>query len=260
VRVPSLRRILLPLWLLAFFTGTTGALAASTYAHIELVEGTATIIDANGQSRPGRIGDKVLEGETIVTGRDGELHGLTDDRGIIAVRPNTKLQVVTFVARGGDEDTSVVSLLAGTIRSITGWIGKYQPKRYSLRTSTATIGIRGTDHEPLFIPAGEPGPGPAGTYEKVNSGTTFIENAAGRVQVGENQAGFAPHDPKVAPKVLEKVPDFYRPTRNEARIRERKEQLVKEIETAREERREAIEKAEKRKAAEAKKRRASQSH
>jgi hypothetical protein len=201
------------------------ALAATRFAHVELVEGIVTIIDDKGQSRIPHVGDSVEEGDTITTGGDGELQMLTEDHGLIAVRSNTKMKVEAYRANGNAEDTSVISLFLGTFRSITGWIGTFNRNNYQIKTPTAAIAIRGTDHEPFHVP--EPGPGeqpvaPPGTYDKVNSGSTAIRNNAGEVVVSPNEVGFAPHDAKA-------IPDLYRPSRKENRIEQRKAEVEKEI-------------------------------
>jgi hypothetical protein len=208
------------------------ALSATTFAYIELVEGIVAIIDDKGQSRIPHVGETVLEGDTIVTGRDGELQARTEDHGLIAVRPNTKMKVKAYRANGDKDDKSIIVLVEGTFRSITGWIGTFYPNNYQITTSAAAIAIRGTDHEPSHIPqpaAGEQPIAPPGTYDKVNSGSTAIRNSAGEVVVKPNQVGFAPHDGKSAPQIAKSIPHFYRPSRNEAKIEQRKVDLKKEI-------------------------------
>ena len=231
------------------------AFAARTYRTVVFSEAAATIVDAAGKSRPARVGTTIFEGETIVTGNDGEIHARTDDHGLLALRSNTSVKVDEFRAQADAEDKTVLALVKGTFRSITGWIGKSNPKAYRVRTTVATIGIRGTDHEPMFIPPGPGAPGLPGTYDKVNSGGTYIENKSGRVNVESSHAGFAPHD-GTAPRVLEKVPEFFKPTRNEGRIAARKAELEKEMAQARLERQKAAaaeaEKEKAQKAAEAK--------
>jgi hypothetical protein len=229
---------------LAFLCALCNVHAANVFSHVEFTEGRASIVDAKGQSRAARVGEKVSEGETLVTGSDGELHARTDDHGLIALRANTRVKVEIYRAAGDDDDRSVLSLIGGTLRSITGWIGKYHPSNYQVKATTATVGIRGTDHEPLVIAPGDK-LGPAGTYDKVNTGSTYIQNAAGRVDVAAGHAGFAPHDGKSAPRALEKIPDAYKATRNEGRINARKEELAREMEQRRLERqKETKEKAE----------------
>lgn len=207
-----------------------GARAAEVYAHIEFVEGTAKVVDATGGVRSARLGGEVLVGETIATGQDGEVHARTGDHGLVALRANTQVKVEVFHAQGADDDSTLLSLLHGTFRSITGWIGKHRPDAYRIKTPTATIGIRGTDHEPMYLEAPAGGLA-AGTYDKVNSGATFLEAGGHRVDI---EAGRAAHAPlRGEAKLLDHIPEVYKPTRNEARIAHRKEELAHEVEAMR---------------------------
>ncbi|MGE5615543.1 MAG: hypothetical protein ACM3X5_01380 [Bacillota bacterium] len=227
-----MKRLALFLFLFSF---AAAAGAANTFGYVEFVSGGATVTDPGGHSRPARVDEAILEGETLTTTKDGELHARTEDHGLVALRGSSTLKIEVFIARGDKDDTSTLRLVAGALRAISGWIGRYQPERSVIKTRSATIGIRGTDHETMVVAPGDP-IGPAGTYDKVNEGATFISNDAGRVEVAPEKAGFAPHDGKTRPSVLEKVPDFIRPGANEARIKARKEQLAKEIEERRLER------------------------
>ena len=193
--------------------------AMNVAGKVELVEGDVTIYDRARAARKIRVGEALYEGDGVVTGRDGELHVAMDDGGYLAVRPNTMMDVLAYQAHGRNDDRSVLNLVAGSFRSITGWIGRHNPRAYQVRTQTATIGIRGTDHEPMVIPEGFPG-GEAGTYDKVNAGGTYIESTLGhgRVEVAPNRAGFAPLRGRPAPRLLAEVPRVYRPTRNEQRL------------------------------------------
>lgn len=229
MRALAIRRAL---WGLALVAIAASARAADVYAHVEFLAGEVTIVNAAGDSRHARVGDDILEGETIRTGPDGELHARTGDHGFIAMRPRSELKVDSFAAKGDDADHSVVTLLRGTFRSITGWIGKYQRRAYMVKTPTATIGVRGTDHEPLFQPTDEPNL-PAGTYDKVNAGGTYIETPHGRAEVEPGHAGFASAKGTEPPRLLEHVPETYKPSRNEHLIESRREELAHEMEQAR---------------------------
>lgn len=206
---------------------------------VELVEGEVTVFDKAKKARRVAVGDVVHEGEGIVTGRDGELHLDMEDGGFIAVRPNTRMSIAAYRAEGDDKDKSVFSLLEGTFRSVTGWIGKFNPRSYQVRTPTATIGVRGTDHEPLVIPQnsreGEPG-----SYDKVNVGATSLQTRHGSIEVKPNQAGFAPLRGQPRPRVLAQVPAFFKATRHEAAIANRHEAVRKVIEQRRDERRKLL--------------------
>ena len=207
---------------------------------VDLIQGDVRIYDTTQKPRTGKVGDDVAEGESIVTGGDGELHMQMADGGYIAVRPNTKMRISTFKAEGGDNDKSVINLLVGSFRSISGWIGKYNRSNYEIRTPTATIGIRGTDHEPMVIPEGSTD-GEAGTYDKVNAGGTFIQTPHGRVEVAEHKAAFAPHMGTVAPRLLNNIPHFFQPTRNEHLLEHRHETIQRTLDERREARRRIVE-------------------
>lgn len=196
---------------------------APAVATVEFVQLPATITAADGRSREVRVGDRILQGETIVTGAGGELHALTEDHGYIAVRPDTRVAIRELHAAGDEHDSMTVELLRGTLRLISGWIGKHNPRNYRVAMPTATIGIRGTDHEPTYVPPEDRREGiEPGAYEKVHSGSTVLRNAAGEIGVEAGENAFAPHDASARPVKLAKAPEFHKPGANEARIEERK--------------------------------------
>lgn len=214
--------------------------AAIVAGTVELAEGEVQVL-RESQSLAPKVGDVIHQGDTVVTAKDGELHLRMEDQGFLALRPNTRMKIEAYRAKGDRDDKSVLFLFTGTLRSITGWIGKNVPRNYRIRTATAALGIRGTDHEPLYIPEDPRGAeGEPGTYDKVNEGETFIQNPRGRVFVKPNQSAFVPFHARVAPKLLPKIPAFFRPTRNEAAIEKRRDTLKQEIDKRLKERRKEI--------------------
>lgn len=211
-----------------------------TAGKVVLAEGDVRFFDKDRQMRRPKVGDPIHEGESIVTGKDGEVHLNMEDGGYIGVRPGTKMRIVNFRAQGDADDRSVIGLLEGSLRSVTGWIAKFGSKNVQVRTPSATIGIRGTEHEPLVIPEGSP-LGEPGTYDRVHVGETEIRTAQGSLRVRPNQAGFVPHRGAVRPRVLDRVPGFFRPTRNEKRFAGLHERIRKQLDRQREERRQFIE-------------------
>ncbi len=184
-------------------------------ARVVFVEGPVSIVGSNDQRRAAKVGDTIFEGDSLVTGKDGELHMDMEDGGYIAVRPNTRMRITKYQARGDANDTSVIGLLQGSFRAVSGWIGKFNQPKYVVKTPNATIGLRGTDHEPLVIPKGTAdAEGEPGTYDKVNIGGSTIRTAQGTADVVPGQAGFVGHDAK-APRILKDTPRFFRATRNE---------------------------------------------
>jgi hypothetical protein len=210
---------------------------------VSLVEGDVRFLDAKQQVRRPAAGDAVYEGDSIVTGANGEVHLDMQDGGYIGVRPDTSMRIVNFKAEGGSDDGFLIGLLQGSFRAVTGWITRSSGRRADVQTATATIGIRGTDYEPLVIPEGSKA-GEPGTYTRVNIGETEMRTAQGSLIVKPSQAGFVPQRGAAKPRVLDRVPAFFRPTKNEKRfeglharihqnLEQRRQQRIKQIEQRR---------------------------
>ena len=199
---------------LSLCLGGATSYAQTSAGEVMSVVGSVRAVDASGKTRELAKGGAVHAGDRIIT-PDGTLVQLRmADGGYLSVRPGTEMVVNRFVYDEVDSSKSsfLVSLLKGGFRSITGLIGRSNPNAYQIQTSTATIGIRGTDHEPMFVPVagvGRSGNLP-GFYDKVNQGETFIKNDLGVLSLKAGQIGFAPITPTNAPGVLLKVPDFYK--------------------------------------------------
>ena len=211
--------------------------AAQVFATIDSLSGTATITAADGTTAAAASGQKISRGQTVVTAADSELHAVTEDGGFIALRPNTTFLVSQYrMERDGTAGVEM-SLLKGALRSITGWIGKVNPGGYRVVTPTATVGIRGTDHETTVVEA-DGGRDRAGTFDHVLEGATTLRSAAGEQHLEAGQHGFAPRDGNLPPRLLDAAPDFLsnRQLRIEERIRERKEFVARRVQQLTEER------------------------
>jgi len=212
--------------------------AANAAGAVVLVDGKATLT-RGGTARPVRVGDAVNEGDEIASAADGEVHLRMQDSGFVVLRPGTRMKVASYKADGGDDDHGVLQLIAGGIRSVSGWIGKFNAKGYSVKTATATIGIRGTDHETRYVAEGS-AEGEPGTYDRVYAGRTFIQTAAGQTEVAPGEAGFQPRGGTGRARILASIPRFYKPGPHEGEIDRKHAEIQKEIDERREERRRAI--------------------
>lgn len=196
-------------------------LQAYAAGRIELVTGNVSVHSANGQLRIPQAGDRIVPGDSVVTGGDGEMHVHMDDSALLALRSNSHVKIDAYVAEGGAADTAVLRLVRGSFRSVTGWIGKLHPQRYVVKTPTATIGIRGTDHEPLVIETGDE----AGTYDKVNEGATILETMAGKLDIGPGSIGFVSQTRGSAPRLFPAGAALYSRASNEEAIERSKAAL-----------------------------------
>lgn len=182
--------------------------ARNPAAKVNLVDGTVRIIGPDRIAHLSKVGDQLYEGDAIVTGDGAEIHLDMADGGFIAVRPNTQMRISKYQANGDSSDVSVIGLLKGSLRSITGWIGKTYPRKYAVITPNATIGVRGTDHEPAYLPDDSNGTD-SGTYDTVHDGKTTIANEHGTIDVTPGRAAFVDRRGVGQPRVLDRVPAFF---------------------------------------------------
>lgn len=206
----------LAVWIAAILCGlVVPAWAQNSAATVLSVSGTASATDSLGRVRPIAKGADVYAGDKVVTAESGLVQMRLHDGGYLSVRPGTEMVIDQFLHDEKDASKSsfLVSLLRGGFRSITGLIGRTNPSGYQIRTSTATVGIRGTDHEPMLIldtPGMQAQDTPPGLYDKVNEGETFIRNKNGILALKAGDIGFSPITTDTPPQVLLKIPNFYR--------------------------------------------------
>lgn len=200
---------------------------------IEFAAGNATI-ERRGSAADASVGASVEIGDVLRTGPSSELHVKFSDAGYLALRQDSELRVDNYVARGEASDTAVLMLARGALRSITGWIGKLgRDKAYQLNTPTATIGVRGTDHEVVIVSqelasAQQLAPG---SHDRVNQGTVILTNQQGTLEIPHGSAAFAPQAGG-APQRHAVVPALFNRlrTRNESRVREHAQNIQQHIE------------------------------
>jgi hypothetical protein len=81
----------------------------------------------------------------------------------------------------------------GSLRTVTGWIATTLPEGCRINMPTATVGVRGTDHEVICDTlADAETEGGAGTHNVVYEGETTLEIAQGLVSVSPGQAPYIP--------------------------------------------------------------------
>lgn len=100
-------------------------------------------------------GSELNAGDLIITGSTGFTQLLMEDGGRLTLRANSQLRLDQFVYDGkpGKQNQSLMSLLTGSMRAITGLIGHQNRDSYKIKTPTATVGIRGSDGNVGYDPA-----------------------------------------------------------------------------------------------------------
>ena len=110
------------------------------------VRGEIQALDAAGQRRRLVDGAAVYPGDTVETSpaAQGVLAFRDDSRLTLGAATRFKVDSFVFDAGNPSEGRFLMSLLRGSMRALTGLIGKANNRNVGFTTPTATIGIRGT--------------------------------------------------------------------------------------------------------------------
>lgn len=109
------------------------------------LEGEVAVI-RSGKSLPAVSGGGLMEGDRVVTGPKGAAAVTLKDGTVLSVGPNSSLDLTHYVFDQTSQNGSLLlNLIQGTVRMVTGIMGKTNPDLIKLTTPTSVVGVRGTD-------------------------------------------------------------------------------------------------------------------
>ncbi len=145
-------------------------LAANMAGQVEYSRGVGFAQGPGQVPRTLGVGMTLQEGDRLTTAEGGTAIVKLQDGTRMTVRPNSELVLAQYKFRENAPDNSMVmQLVRGGLRAITGLISKNAPNAARIQTSTATIGIRGTDFDARVCRAGECGRESAAGGERARS-------------------------------------------------------------------------------------------
>lgn len=120
--------------------------AAIASAKLTQSQGEIHAVDNSGSRRRLVDGGSVYVGDRVETGASARGVLVFRDDSRLTLGPQTRFQVDNFVYddKNAADGRFFVSLLGGSLRALTGLIGKANNRNVGFTTATATIGIRGT--------------------------------------------------------------------------------------------------------------------
>jgi len=120
----------------------------SKVGYVVSQKGQVTVKDLNGEMQTLEINSPIYEGDRITTGMDSTAFIAMDDGAEIYLKQDSVVKISTYVITSGfDKDSSsILDLVRGGLRKITGSIGASALSNYQVQTGLATIGIRGTEY------------------------------------------------------------------------------------------------------------------
>ncbi len=165
------------------------------------VSGSVIAVDRGKVSRKLALGYPVYLGDKVITGETGKVRLRMIDDAILDLRCYS-IMVIEAYAIDTSNRTSILNLLQGSLKKVTGKIGKLTKDIYELRTPVANIGVRGTEYAlRVYQSKGCGGTVDVdnGFYLEVIKGLVDVHNEAGSQVITKGEMAYVPL-PKAAPK------------------------------------------------------------
>lgn len=110
--------------------------------------GRASVKDVNGDIQGLEVNSQIYEGDRITTATDANLYILMDDGAEIFLKGDSIIKISEYVITSelDTKSSSILDLIRGGLRKITGAIGASALSNYKVQAGLATIGIRGTEY------------------------------------------------------------------------------------------------------------------
>jgi hypothetical protein len=119
-------------------------LAQTIVADVERVVGEVRAQAPAAEARALRVGDPILLGDQLVTGRGALLELGFRDATRFTLGSDTQMTVKQYSAPESEQPSFLTEITRGVFRVVTGLIARQKSRAVRFVTPTATIGIRGT--------------------------------------------------------------------------------------------------------------------
>ncbi|MDO5691261.1 MAG: FecR family protein, partial [Pseudomonadota bacterium] len=174
-------------WALAASVGTQQPAGAPVdgRAGVFLFANGPVTVRAGGMANAVVRGTVVHEGDVVETGPGGRAQLRMVDGAMIDLEPGSTLRLAEYQLAAQPKDhRSLMELVRGGLRTLTGVIGQQNQAGYELRVRTVTIGVRGTEYRAEL------------QDEQVSldvlQGRVALCNPAGCVDLARGESGSAP--------------------------------------------------------------------
>lgn len=105
----------------------------------------SVFIEREKTSIPAKIGDRLFENDTIVTGKGGSMGAVLNDNSLISSGSDSRLVLSQFTFNPAENKlSSTFQMARGTLAYLSGLIGTRDSKAVKFVTPTAVCGLRGT--------------------------------------------------------------------------------------------------------------------
>jgi hypothetical protein len=165
---------------------------AKQVGEVAEVSGSVIAVDKRKVSRKLHNGNAVYLGDKVITGEDGSVRLHMVDDAILDLRCYS-IMVIEDYALNTTSRRSILNLLQGSLRKVTGKIGKMSEDVYELKTPLASVGVRGTEYAlRVYQSKGCGGTIDAddGMYLEVIKGLVDVHNKSGNAVVMKGETAY----------------------------------------------------------------------
>lgn len=190
------------LFAITFFISSSLSAAEVKAGIVILAKGEFFAINKNNEKRLLKRRSPVFPGDTLETGDDSVSQIRFIDNAVISLRPNTSLRIDEYAMSDNADKTnesSVISLLKGGFRTITGAINK---NNYTVNSEIASIGVRGTTYEVVLGNSMYVGTWQGGVSVRTNGGNLELGKGAAYNFAQISGSSFKPTGLLFPPKIL----------------------------------------------------------
>jgi uncharacterized membrane protein YgcG len=163
------------------------ALADKMYGLFMVVKGSVQVQSGAGAAADVKVGSKIFEGDTVISGPDSRAKIVMSDRNTININPETKMKIETYVNDTASGQKAVsLNLIEGKVRNNVEQTYDGTKSTFQIKTPTAVAGVRGTQ----FL----------ATYNKVTQVTGVVTFKGAVTLASVNSAGKVVGNPVVITK------------------------------------------------------------
>lgn len=138
-----MKRLVIALNLLAGLLA--GLPAYAQVAKVLRIDGAAMVDRVGQQRRFLGVGEQLSEGAVVTVAKESFVMLEFRDESRVTLRPNTVFRVEAYADQAPEKIS--FGLAKGGLRAVSGLVGKRKPEVVQINTSTAYIGIRGTEFD-----------------------------------------------------------------------------------------------------------------
>ena len=129
---------------LVLFVVSPASAESRAAGRVKVTSGAAFIV-RDGSALPAKVGDAILETDSVRTGADGRIGITLKDDTRVSLGPDSEVRLDRFSYAPGEGRLALaMQFVKGVAGYISGRIAKLAPNAVKLETPAAIVGVRGT--------------------------------------------------------------------------------------------------------------------